>query len=40
MDDVLPMIIDRNKWHYPAVTSSLSGGVTSKHKNDFCCLDC
>ena len=36
------MIINGENWHY-LVVKSLSGlltGITSNHKEDFCCLNC
>ena len=39
---ILSMIIDGKKWHYLAVKklSALQGGITSKYKGDFYCLNC
>ena len=36
------MISDDQKWHYLAVKnlSGLLRGITSNHKQDFCCLNC
>ena len=36
------MIPNGEGWHYLAVKklSALSNGITSKHKGDFCCLNC
>ena len=36
------MITDGEKWHYLAVKSlsALFRGITSKHKEDFYCLNC
>ena len=39
---ILLMITDGEKWHYLAVKSlsTLLKGITSKHKEDFYCLNC
>ena len=39
---ILLMITDGEKWHYLAVKklSALFKGITSKHKEDFYCLNC
>ena len=39
---ILLMISDGQKWHYLVVKtlSRLSRGITSNHKEDFCCLNC
>ena len=39
---ILMMITDGKKWHYLTVKklSALLKGITSKHKGDFCCLNC
>ena len=39
---ILLMIIDGQKWHYLALKklSRLLKGIASKHKGDFCCLNC
>ena len=36
------MISDGQKWHYLVVknVSRLLRGITSNHKEDFCCLNC
>ena len=39
---ILLMIIDSKKWHYLTVKSlsALLREIASKHKEEFCCLNC